>query len=94
MSISEEIDEILSIQLVSTSGLPDKVISSLDDLLTKYHSNEILTSMQDLQEPYRDEELKARKSMGGSGMGAEYHMGKALKVAYLKQSVIYIESVN
>ncbi|WP_370981152.1 hypothetical protein [Agaribacterium sp. ZY112] len=94
MSISEDIDKILSIQLASTSGLPDKLISSLDDLLIKYHPAEILASMNGLKEPYRDAELKARKSMGGSGMGAEFHIEKALKVSYLKQSVIYIERAN
>ena len=94
MSISEELDEIMSIQLVKTDGLPEKVISSLDELLKKYRSDDILASMKSLYQQYNEAELSARNSMGGSGMGAEFHMLAALKVGYLSQSVRYIERVT
>ncbi|OUS31868.1 hypothetical protein A9Q99_01875 [Gammaproteobacteria bacterium 45_16_T64] len=93
MSISEELNEIMSIQLVKTDGLLDKVISSLDDLLDTHSPDEILASMMGLKERYKQAELKARKSMSG-GMGGEFHMAAALRSSYLNQSIKYIESAN
>ncbi|NRB39789.1 MAG: hypothetical protein HRU20_15200 [Pseudomonadales bacterium] len=94
MSIIEDLDKIMSIQLVKTDGLPTKVISSLDGLLDAYRPDEILAAMMNIKATYTEAELNARKSMGASGMGAEFHMAAALRLHYLKESVTYIECVN
>ncbi|MBU6955943.1 hypothetical protein [Hahella sp. HN01] len=90
MSIEEELDQIFSIKMVATDGLPEEIKAKLDGIILEYSLKEILSASDALRVRYIEEEIAARKCMGGSGMGAEFHMAAALRVNYLGAGPKYI----
>jgi hypothetical protein len=85
MLLEQKIRDIIGISLWQFEGLPDRITSAFDDLLTTYTCDELILAINSLAPKLQIEETKARKNAGNSGMAGEYHMAIEMQLYYLKQ---------
>ena len=88
--LEQKIKDIISISLWQFEGLPDRITSAFDDLLTTYRCDEVISAIDSLMPKLQIEEAKARQGAGNSGMAGEYHMAIGMQLYYLQQCLSLI----
>ena len=83
--LEQKIRDIISISLWQFKGLPEKIASGFDVLLTTYTRDEVISAIDSLMPKLQIEEAKARQGAGNSGMAGEYHMAIGMQLYYLQQ---------
>ena len=92
MSITKELDRILTVSEFKFDGLPNTILNSLNKLLETHSPDTLLEAMNSLVTPYKTQEETARKYRGCSGYAGEEHTATEIRIMYLRDSIEYVQN--